>query len=287
MWEILSESLLSFIQEWGDAAIFLIFLLEEAGLPLPLPGDLALVWAGFRIASGQSLFVVVLLVVEVATLIGASTLYWLGLRGGRPLIVRYGRFVHIDESSVLRVEGWVGRHVFLAVFLGRIMPGSRIATSPAVGVVRVPYRSFLPALGVSTLLNSTFWIGAGFYFGPGVIAALRGPELTTELLISVVLLVAFAFLTWQIRRSVLPARRATAFHARLRRKIEAAVVAGLVATFEMATAMVVIVATFTGFPASLPERVLVTLVTLVTAGPGSYRPQCPRPSPDWPSFPAA
>jgi hypothetical protein len=43
----------------GEIAIFVIFLLEESGVPLPLPGDLALIWAGYHVASGQSLFVVV------------------------------------------------------------------------------------------------------------------------------------------------------------------------------------------------------------------------------------
>src|SRR5436305_10305767 len=113
MWETLSAALLLFIQEWGEVAIFVIFLLEETGIPLPLPGDLALIWAGYRVAGGQSLFVVVLLVVELATLIGARTLYWLGLHGGRPLIVRHGRLLHIDESRLLRVEQWVGRRALL------------------------------------------------------------------------------------------------------------------------------------------------------------------------------
>src|SRR3712207_2105946 len=125
MWADLSEALLWFIQEWGDVALFVVFLLEESGLPLPLPGDLALIWAGYRVAAGQSDFVVVLLVVEAATLIGASGLYWLGLRGGRPLIVRYGRFLHVDRAKLLRAEGWVGRNALLTISLGRIVPGFR------------------------------------------------------------------------------------------------------------------------------------------------------------------
>ncbi len=104
MWERLSGVLLRFIQEWGDAAIFLVYLLEEAGLPLPLPGDLVLIWAGFRIAQGQSNLLVVLLLVELAILIGASTLFWLSAKGGRPLLVRYGRFLHIDEAKLRRAE---------------------------------------------------------------------------------------------------------------------------------------------------------------------------------------
>jgi membrane protein DedA with SNARE-associated domain len=268
MWETLATALLNFLQEWGEIAIFVIFLLEESGVPLPLPGDLALIWAGYHVASGQSLFVVVLLVVELATLIGASTLYWLGLRGGRPLIVRYGRFLHIDESRLLRVERWVGRRAPLAIFLGRIVPGCRVVTPLVSGVLHVPYRVFLPALAFGTLVNSSFWMGIGFYFGPGVIAALHGLELTTQMLVSVALLTVLALLTWQIRRTALPSRRAAAFRAGRGRKIEAAVFAGLLATIEMGTLQVIVLAAFTELPAGLPERVLRALVSLSPTGHG-------------------
>jgi membrane protein DedA with SNARE-associated domain len=268
MWETLATALLIFLQEWGEIAIFVIFLLEESGVPLPLPGDLALIWAGYHVASGESLFVVVLLVVELATLIGASTLYWLGLRGGRPIVVRYGRFLHIDESRLLRVESWVGRRALLAIFLGRIVPGFRVVTPLVSGVLQVPYRVFLPALAVGTLVNSSFWMGVGFYLGPGVIAALHGLELTTQMLVSMALLTVLALLTWQLRRTVLPSRRAAAFRAGRGRKLEAAVLAGLLATVEMAMVQIIVLAVFTEFPASLPERVLRALVALSPAGYG-------------------
>jgi membrane-associated protein len=268
MWESLASALLTFIQEWGEIAIFVIFLLEESGVPLPLPGDIALIWAGYLVATGSSLFVVVLLVVELATLIGASTLYWLGLRGGRPLIVRYGRFLHVDESRLLRVEGWVGQRALLAIFLGRIVPGFRVVTPLVSGVLHVPYRVFLPALAVGTLVNSSFWMGIGFYFGPGIIAALHGPELTTHLLVSVMLLTLLVLLTWQIRRTVLPGRRAAAFGAGRGRKIEAAVLAGLLAMVETATVQIIVLAVFTELPTSLPERALLAMVSLSGAGHG-------------------
>lgn len=44
MWETLSAMLLAFLQEWGDVALFVVFLLEEAGVPLPLPSDLSRRW---------------------------------------------------------------------------------------------------------------------------------------------------------------------------------------------------------------------------------------------------
>jgi membrane-associated protein len=268
MWETLASALLTFIQEWGEIAIFVIFLLEESGVPLPLPGDIALIWAGYLVATGSSLFVVVLLVVELATLIGASTLYWLGLRGGRPLIVRYGRFLHVDESRLLRVEGWVGQRALLAIFLGRIVPGFRVVTPLVSGVLLVPYRVFMPALAVGTLVNSSFWMAIGFYFGPGIIGALHGPELTTHLLVSVMLLTLLVLLTWQIRRTVLPGRRVAAFGAGRGRKIEAAVLAGLLAMVETATVQIIVLAVFTELPTSLPERALLAMVSLSGAGHG-------------------
>jgi len=269
MWEILSDALLRFIEEWGDIAIFLIFLLEESGLPLPLPGDLALIWAGYRVASGQSHLVVVLLAVELATLIGASALYCLGLRGGRPLIVRYSRFLHVDEAKLLRAEGWIGRNAVLTILFGRITPGFRIVTPLACGVFHVPYRTFLPALAAGTLVNTAFWVGVGFYVGPSAIAMLHGPQLTAGLVASVVLLALLGLLTWQVRRSVLPARREAAFQVGRGRKLEAAVLAGLLATFEMETSLIVILAVLAELPVAVPARALLEAVALIAGGHGA------------------
>src|SRR4051794_7842545 len=202
MWETLSAALLWFLEEWGEAAIFVVLLLEEAGVPLPLPADLALLWEGSRVASGRRLFVVALLVVEVATAIGASILYWLARRGGRPLLLRYGRFLHLDAGKLRRAEGWVQRNAAVTVILGRIVPGFRITTPFAAGVFRVPYLTFLPSLAAGTLVTSSFWIGMGFFFGPSALAAIETPQVVLRLALSVVLLGALLGVTWKIRRAV-------------------------------------------------------------------------------------
>jgi membrane protein DedA with SNARE-associated domain len=266
MWEGLSAALLWFIEEWGEVAIFVIFLLEESGVPLPLPGDLALIWAGYRVSAGQSLFVVVLLGVEAATLLGASTLYCLALRGGRPLVVRYGRFLHLDEGKLMRAEGWIGRNATMTVLLGRIVPGFRIVTPLAAGVFRVPYRTFLPALAVGTFINTAFWITVGLYFGPGIIGVLHAPQLTARLAASAVVLAVLAAVTWQMRRSVLPRRRRAAFHVSRGRQVEAAALAGLLATVEMATALAVVLAILLELRFELPEQTLLRAIRLIAAG---------------------
>jgi membrane protein DedA with SNARE-associated domain len=237
MWERLSGVILQFIQDWGDVAIFLVYLLEEAGVPLPLPGDLILVWAGARIAQGQSSLFVVLLLVELAILIGGSTLFWLSRRGGRPLVVRYGHFLYIDEAKLVRAEELLRRNATRAIFLGRVVPGFRIVTPMAAGVFRVPYRTFLPALLIGGLVDTLLWIGVGYFFGPSVIALLQGPWLTLHLLLSVVMLAVLGLITWRVHSRVLAGRRIVALATGDARSLEVAALAGLLATLEMATGL--------------------------------------------------
>jgi membrane-associated protein len=269
MWEGLSGALLQFIQEWGDAAIFVVYVLEETGVPLPLPGDLVLIWAGVRIAQGQSNLFVVLLLVELAILIGASALFWLSAKGGRPLIVRYGRFLHIDEAKLRRAEELIGRNATLAVFLGRVVPGFRIVTPMAAGVFRVPYRTFVPALLAGGLVDNLLWIGVGFFFGPGIIGLLQGPHVTVRLILSVALLGLLGLLTWRIHGRVLPGRRRAAFGIGDDRRLEAAALAGLLATLEMATGLGALLIAFGEFGLEVPERALRQAAGLVVSGYGT------------------
>jgi membrane-associated protein len=268
MWEALSGTLLRFIQEWDEAAVFLVFLLEEAGVPLPLPGDLVLIWAGYRVAAGQANFLVIVLLVEVAAVAGASVLYWLGLRGGRPLIVRYGRLIHVDERRLARAEHWMRRNATAAIILGRIVPGFRISTPLVSGVFHVPYRRFLPAVAAGSLIYATFWTAVGVYVGPSAAAALRAPQLTAHLLMSTILLVVVVLVIWRVHRHVLPGWRALAHEVGPTRRLEAAALAGLLATVGAAIAAGSLAIALGELRIESPERALLQTLALVGSGRG-------------------
>src|SRR3954451_2379688 len=175
--------------------VFVLVLIEEAGVPLPLPGDLVMVVAGLRIADGRMSLLGTLLLLEGATLLGASLLYWLAARGGRPLLLRYGRFIHLDHAKLEKAERWVRRHGALAVIAGRIIPGLRIPTAIAAGVFGIPYRVFAPALAAGALVYIGFWVMIGYFFGPEALAALHRVRLPLRALLSLVLFLALgAFL---------------------------------------------------------------------------------------------
>src|SRR5262249_22265023 len=119
VWERVATLLFSLLDRYDDLMVFALVLIEEAGVPLPLPGDLVMVVAGLRIADGRMNLLGTLLLLEGATLLGASLLYWLAARGGRPLLLRYGRFIHLEHDKLDRAEAWVRKHGALAVIAGR------------------------------------------------------------------------------------------------------------------------------------------------------------------------
>jgi membrane-associated protein len=152
---------------------FAVLLLEEAGVPLPLPGDIVMVIVGVAVRQEHVALWQGLASMEVATVLGASVLYGLSARGGRVLAYRYGRFVRLNPARLARVEGWVKRGGWRAIVLGRLVPGSRIATVVGSGLFAIPFREFLPALALGGLGYIVLYTLLGYVLGPAVLALLE------------------------------------------------------------------------------------------------------------------
>jgi membrane protein DedA with SNARE-associated domain len=97
----------------------------------------------------------------LATIIGSCILYNVGRRGGRPLLRRYGRYLHLTESRQFWLEGWLHRFGGLTVFVGRLIPGMRCGSSFVAGTFGVPYAPFL----IGTTASAFVWWGVFLYLG--------------------------------------------------------------------------------------------------------------------------
>src|SRR4051794_13434663 len=233
VWERLTNVLFGLLNRYDDVAVFVLVLIEEAGVPLPLPGDLVMVVAGFRVARGEMNLFLTLFLLELATLIGSSFLYWLAARGGRPLLYRYGRFIHLDRGKLDKAEGWVQRHGALAIVLGRVIPGLRIPTAIAAGVFGIRYAVFLPAVAVGSSLYILFFVLLGYFAGPQALAAMHDIRLSMRAGLSIVLflaLVAFLFVMYRRSSRVRHLPREPEVESR---RLETSVMAGFVATLVM------------------------------------------------------
>jgi membrane protein DedA with SNARE-associated domain len=97
-WDTIRLSLQAFVTEHGVLAGFVLILIEEAGVPVPVPGDFLMLGLGVHARQGRVPLWQALLVMELATVLGSSILYLLALRAGRDLVYRYGRYIHLTPA---------------------------------------------------------------------------------------------------------------------------------------------------------------------------------------------
>jgi membrane protein DedA with SNARE-associated domain len=248
--------MLGLIDQYDDQVIFLLVLLEETGIPLPTPGDLVMLLAGSRAAQGQMHLLWVLVLIQVATICGASILFWLAVRGGRPVLYRYGRYIGLERARLDRAEAFIARGPARAVFVGRLTPGLRNASVLAAGVFGVPYRVFLPAFAVASFLYILLFVLLGYFAGPTVLQALAAPRLSLRLVLTLVVFLGLGvFLVLMYRRAA-RVRALERQHVAEAVRLETTALAGLVATLQMAAGVSLALYLLGGLGWLVPEQVL-------------------------------
>src|SRR5438477_1656212 len=163
----------SFLNRHGLLAAFVFLLIEEAGVPVPVHGDVLMLILGVHAREGIVELWQAVLATWAGTMIGSTFLYFAARRAGRDLVYRYGRFIRLTPELLDRTEQWLKKHGSRAVFLGRLVPGLRIVTAVACGVFEVPFRAFFPAMSLGALLFILVYTLLGFFLGPPVLSLLE------------------------------------------------------------------------------------------------------------------
>ena len=233
-WDRISGFMLGLIDQYDDQVIFVLVLLEEMGIPLPTPGDLVMLLAGSRAAQGKMHLLWALFLVQAATMIGASILFWLAARGGRPLLYRYGRYIGLDRARLDQAETLIARGPRRAVFIGRLTPGLRNVSVLAAGVFGVRYIVFLPPFAAASFLYILVIVLLGYFVGPAALQAIAGPRLSLRLLLTVVVFVGMGVFLGVMYRRAARVRALERMPASEARRLETTLLAGLVATLQMA-----------------------------------------------------
>ncbi len=140
----------------------LALLLIAENLFPPIPSEVVLPLAGFLVGRGELNLWGALTAATFGSVAGAVVLYGLGRWGGRRLVLRYGKWLRVDEEGLRRVEGWFGRYGDWIVLVARVVPVARSIVSVPAGTAKMP----LPRFVVLTTVGSAAW--NGFLIGAGV-----------------------------------------------------------------------------------------------------------------------
>jgi membrane protein DedA with SNARE-associated domain len=162
----ITSQLTDSVAQHGVYAVFVLMALDAL---LPVGGELIMVYAGVvasgaisaqhaalfgvSLATGTESYVVLALAGSLGYLAGSLAGWAIGVRGGRPLVDRHGRWLHISPRTFRRAEDWFERYGKRAVFLSRITPVVRSFISIPAGVFASPLAPYT----VLTLLGSMLW----------------------------------------------------------------------------------------------------------------------------------
>lgn len=151
------------VESLGYPGLFVLVMLEST--LVPVPSTLVFPFAGFLAAKGVFSLPVVLAINSLGALAGSGVGYWMGAAGGKPLLLKYGKYVLIRQKDIETTETWFSKHGRATIFIARFVPVVRHLISLPAGIARMPLVPFF----VQTFLGATLWGGflilLGYYMG--------------------------------------------------------------------------------------------------------------------------
>jgi membrane protein DedA with SNARE-associated domain len=190
---------------FGLASVFVVILLKEAGIPIPVPTDVIMLGVAARAASGQLNLPAVILTIEIAMVIG-GTIQYLAARGpGRRLLYRFGRYVGLTPARLERAARTLQRGGIATVTIALATPGIRAATIAAAGLADLRFATFFPALLIGDSIFFLLHVAIGYAGGRGLGAlAHAGHPTWPVLLIALVILALVGLAGWLVLRRRTP-----------------------------------------------------------------------------------
>lgn len=200
--------LIAFIADWlveilsalGVWGIFAAMLLESACIPLP--SEIVLPFAGILVRDGQLTFGAAVAWSTAGQMAGSILTYFVGRYGGRPFVLRYGKYILLRQHELDVAERWFSRYGQTMVFICRLLPGVRTFISLPAGVARMPLGKFslFSFLGVLPWTALLVWGGltvGKVWQDPRWHGAFR----VAEVLVVVGLVGLIAWFLWQRRKA--------------------------------------------------------------------------------------
>jgi membrane protein DedA with SNARE-associated domain len=172
------------------ALLFAIVAIEEAGVPLPAPSDVVIAAYGYRARADPLAIASVILICAAASTAGTLVPYALTWRYGDRVARRLAGLIEIEHATIARWEERIRRGGFVAVLVGRLIPGARVAMSLLAGTSRVPIYAFSPAVFIAAAIYWTVWVLIGVALGPAL-RRLAGPYITYVLIALPIVFVAY------------------------------------------------------------------------------------------------
>lgn len=192
----LSALLLGLSAGAAYTVVFLLMALQSACIPIP--SEVIMPFAGYRLGHSWADLAILATVASLASNLGSIPAYWLGARGGRPMIERYGRFILLNRHDLDLADKFFDRFGSIAVLIGRMLPIVRTFIAFPAGIAKMKQLQF----HIYTFIGSWPWCFVLAYIGMKLGAAWESdPKFKAifhrfQVGVEVVIVVAFVWFVW-------------------------------------------------------------------------------------------
>lgn len=157
--ELLSDSVTQFISSIGYPGIFFLMALESAAIPVP--SELIMTFSGYLAYQHVFDFTAIVILGAAGCMAGSAISYWIGLKGGRTFIDKYGAYVFLNHHHLDIAENWFKKYGDRAVFFSRMLPVVRTFISLPAGMGRYSFKKLI----IYSFIGSLPWCFALAYVG--------------------------------------------------------------------------------------------------------------------------
>jgi membrane protein DedA with SNARE-associated domain len=143
----------------GYPAVILLMAIQSACIPIP--SEVIMPLAGDALAHSQWDLIILATVASLASNLGSIPAYWVGARGGRPMVERYGSFLLLSRRDLDLVDRFFDRFGSITVLIGRMLPIVRTFIAFPAGVAKMNQLRF----HIYTFIGSWPWCYVLAYVG--------------------------------------------------------------------------------------------------------------------------
>jgi membrane protein DedA with SNARE-associated domain len=133
---------------WG---VFILMGLES--MVAPVPSEAVMPFAGYLVAIGKFNMITVIISSGMGSITGSLISYFIGLKGGKPLVLRFGKYLLLDLNHLDATERFFSRYGEKAIFICRFIPVVRHFISIPAGVGKMDLAKFC----IYTIVGATIW----------------------------------------------------------------------------------------------------------------------------------
>lgn len=179
------------------------FLMGLESMVAPVPSELVMPFVGFLVAEGKFTWTMSIVATSIGSVIGSLASYAMGYWGGRPVVMKIGKYLLLNERDLEWTERWFARHGSWTIFVSRFIPVVRHLISIPAGLGKMRLLPFC----VYTLIGATLWNVFLLWCGYVLKQNWEKVEHYSKQLDVVVIILGIAAAIWFVKTHLARARR--------------------------------------------------------------------------------